>query len=469
MGAGRWAHCGPTARGWGLLVLSPVLAGAWMVVGLREILLLSVLLAACVVASLVSVALVAAWARPRASVHTSPTTPRVGEGFTVQALVDTRLPLRSFVRATWQIDQAAADAEAGDAPDTFGGRAGRHTVTTDHHLGAASAHLSMPMRAESRGHVHVHLRRLTWTDPLGLWRLTRRCRGAADVLVLPARVPTDALDVRAGSVERPRNGVDEGEAGGAIREYRPGDAPRRVHWKQSARVGRLLVNLPDAPEHVSRELFLDTRAQAWPQARGFEQAVALACSLVEEWLPRGEDVRVFLGGVEVTAGPGTGRVDRLPPMAGEQVSTDVGDGGVGGDALVRALAEVDVAPADMHALPGTHLLPGGKGPASSSALPGAGAPSCGLVITGWIDRELLDALHGTPAGILVSTCAEAPPAHMTPPLWTLVHVPPTPVHATPEGVPSRHAGTHSSTRAVATVALGHPRAGAKETGQGTHG
>ncbi|MGN6327235.1 DUF58 domain-containing protein [Pseudolysinimonas sp.] len=51
------------------------------------------------------------------------------------------------------------------------------------------------------------------------------------------------------------------------REYRPGDALRRVHWRASARHGELMVRQEEHRSHPDARLVVDTRLGGYPDAR----------------------------------------------------------------------------------------------------------------------------------------------------------------------------------------------------------
>ncbi len=73
------------------------------------------------------------------------------------------------------------------------------------------------------------------------------------------------------------------------REYRHGDALRRVHWKATARRGELMVRLEEQRSHAQASIVLDTRKSGYhdavpatqdqPQSDSFEWAVAFTASL----------------------------------------------------------------------------------------------------------------------------------------------------------------------------------------------
>jgi uncharacterized protein (DUF58 family) len=71
--------------------------------------------------------------------------------------------------------------------------------------------------------------------------------------------------------------VGESEEFVALRDYRAGDPLRHVHWRSSARTGRLVVKEFEDEFFVRHALVLDTFA-AFAQAAAFEDAVSLAAS-----------------------------------------------------------------------------------------------------------------------------------------------------------------------------------------------
>ena len=147
---------------------------------------------------------------------------------------------------------------------------------------------------------------LTIADPCGLVRQTWAVTPATEILVRP-RV-YDIVPPRRGGggepAERatgPRVPVVEslGEFLG-LREYEPGDDPRRVHWRSAARRGELLVRVDDAPAPGRTVVLLDTRADLYDEA-SFEVAIEAVASIattlrrthqaVEVVTSRGETMR----------------------------------------------------------------------------------------------------------------------------------------------------------------------------------
>lgn len=406
---------GLTRRGWSVVALVVIVAIAWWFIRLRELLLLTVLLATLLCVCTVVAVLVALVARPRASVSSPPSAPSVGESFQIRASVQTRLPFASFVRISWKTIEGKEPPHSCTSSTLSSSSQGEQTRTstedksrcspwkqgvsrrhflTDHHLRPRHGTVTLPVKAYGRGRIDVTLYRVAWTDPLGLVRVSRTVRARDEILVLPRHTDLGGVDTRAGAVEGMPVGKDEGEACGLIREYRNGDALRRVHWKQSARVGRLLVNVPEQPEQSWRAVTLDTRACVWDNEKEFEQAVAVVRSFVEDWLNLGEQISVAFGNERVTS----------VPDGGHHTSESFGDA-VGIEGITRRLALI--CPTDE----------------DDTLLDCTDDASSPLIVTGRVDHSIETIMHRTPAGVLI-ICSDCLPAReRIPNTWTLVHLP----------------------------------------------
>jgi uncharacterized protein (DUF58 family) len=107
------------------------------------------------------------------------------------------------------------------------------------------------------------------------------------------------------------SGGDEDLAG--IRDYRPGDNPRQIHWRRSARTGNLVVREMERPKAARAVVILDTQ-----RSRGdagspetIELAIRFAATLICDGLSRGFQVGLVCSGDSVVA---------IPPAGGEEHS-----------------------------------------------------------------------------------------------------------------------------------------------------
>jgi uncharacterized protein (DUF58 family) len=94
-----------------------------------------------------------------------------------------------------------------------------------------------------------------------------------------------------------------------IREYTPGDSPKRIAWRRTARTGEVVVRQNSAPAPLKIWVFLrldpDPGAPAEPIAT--ERAVALASALVRELLEADVSVGLAFASPRVVIPPSSGR------------------------------------------------------------------------------------------------------------------------------------------------------------------
>src|SRR5262249_52154644 len=119
---------------------------------------------------------------------------------------------------------------------------------------------------------------------LNLFRGFARVSLPQTVLILPKRYPLPEFALP-GTHKYQQGGVafaasvGESEEFVSLRDYRPGDPLRHVHWRSSARTGRLVVKEFEDEFFVRHALVLDTFATP-EQGLAFEEAVSVAASFV---------------------------------------------------------------------------------------------------------------------------------------------------------------------------------------------
>ncbi|TMF98522.1 MAG: DUF58 domain-containing protein, partial [Chloroflexi bacterium] len=188
--------------------------------------------AAYVLGGLVVICLI--WARVHAGaleVTVERANDRLQVGQETEARV--RLQSRSKFTKVW--------LEAEDETDMPGTPA--RTVLTLPSSGARNWKVNV--RCARRGIYRSGPVRITTGDPFGLFRLTRTYGERRQLLVLPrpeelpyfwspvAQLPGE------GSVRRRTHYVTPNASG--VRDYYPGDSYNRIHWRSTARLGRLMV------------------------------------------------------------------------------------------------------------------------------------------------------------------------------------------------------------------------------------
>ena len=215
---------------------------------------------------------------PEAVLRRSTQVPPVfeGDGLSVQIAFRARRAPRGPVWAAGQI-----------AGSTF--RVGTGAVTRDGWSGVT------PDRAATRGEVRASGWVIGTSDPFGFFRGLRTVPEAELALILPTFASLanrhQARELEA-SVAAPRAGAGNELFG--IREYRPGDSLRRIHWRSSARVGELVVREFEPPGTPTLTILVDPKP---PTAATADQVARIAAS--EAWDCLREGGRVALtGGIE---------------------------------------------------------------------------------------------------------------------------------------------------------------------------
>ena len=132
-------------------------------------------------------------------------------------------------------------------------------------------------------------------DYLGLLGLRLRQLSGVDVVVLPELVPVDNVPTMAPGISRawkpkPGGGFSENHE---MRLYRPGDKLNQVHWKLSAKVGKLMVREAMEPARDRVLVEMVVRGDAGELDRKFGQLLWVSNWLLSMQVPH--ELRV-LGG-----------------------------------------------------------------------------------------------------------------------------------------------------------------------------
>jgi len=169
-----------------------------------------------------------------------------------------------------------------------------------------------------RGWLEFTALRFGRPDPLGLWKRLFRQPLADRLLALPRRYPVpplrfcDGRRYQRGGVYLAQSVGEEDEFIG-LREYRPGDPPRRIHWRSFAKRGEPIVKEFQDEFFVRYGLLLDSFAAGANEVR-FEAAVSAAASIAAaERSPEALLDLLFVGDQTYcfTAGRGLGQTEQL--------------------------------------------------------------------------------------------------------------------------------------------------------------
>ena len=162
--------------------------------------------------------------------------------------------------------------------------------------------VSHHVRYLRRGVVTLKSFDVTAIDPLGVFAFAQGVGDEAELVVYPAVQPLHSFDLTGSE----RYGWNEFTAAAlrgvsvdpdGVREYTVGDPLRRIHWRQTARRGKLAVIEFEEPQSISLVILLDLNTIAYARHGGrptLETAVTFAASLAHEAIRSGSGVRLIL-------------------------------------------------------------------------------------------------------------------------------------------------------------------------------
>jgi uncharacterized protein (DUF58 family) len=128
--------------------------------------------------------------------------------------------------------------------------------------------------------------------PFGLFEKSRFVPMEDNIIVLPKTIPTSMPRIAGTSGEgvRPIRRAGQGQEFREIREMGPGDDPRRIDWRSTARLRRFMVRQHEVEGQDYVELVLDPAAAPGHDP---EQNIARAASLIRRCAHRRLPVRLI--------------------------------------------------------------------------------------------------------------------------------------------------------------------------------
>ena len=162
--------------------------------------------------------------------------------------------------------------------------------------GGDSVRIGYRLRPERRGTFAVGPLIVVSQDPFGLVVRSTAVGSASTLVVTPRITPLPEVPfgraLSDGSATQFRREGTLGDDDLITREYRPGDAKRRVHWRATARHGELMVRQEEPRSNPEAVVLIDTRPHSYADARGiglfdegfhladdYERAIALGASV----------------------------------------------------------------------------------------------------------------------------------------------------------------------------------------------
>jgi hypothetical protein len=188
--------------------------------------------------------------------------------------------------------------------------------------------ISMELTPSRRGVIPMGDIRALLPDPLGFFQKCSRIKSTpARLVVLPKRYRLPSFSMPGSAAfriggEETSNAIGSAGEFVGLREYRPGDPLRQIHWKSWAHTGRPMVKELEDNFFPRYALVLDTFPGS-PDSAVFEEMVSVAASFIVG-LDRSESLLdlMFIAGEAhtVTAGRGMERTEKLlEVLAGVEV------------------------------------------------------------------------------------------------------------------------------------------------------
>ena len=151
--------------------------------------------------------------------------------------------------------------------------------------------------------------RLVSVFPLGLFEKGMRLPADLEVLVFPEIYPASDL-LQLGSAregDEPSRKVGWSHELKTLRAFRPGDDPRGIHWKRTARTGDLVFMEREAEEGLQLAILLDNAVAPLTSQLDidrFERLVSEAASAAVHYLAQGYEVSLTTRGEAIPFGGG---------------------------------------------------------------------------------------------------------------------------------------------------------------------
>lgn len=262
------------------------------------------LLAAWLLALVVAAAGYVVWNRRGLRLRLDPRSVRAAAGSPLEELPEQLLraapwPAAIFEGDTLELEVGLDTTGGARGPASIAGRVGGKEVAFATGLVPRSGWRETVVAGDlRRGPIGAASWEVAAGDFLGFFRARTPCADAEVALVLPrfaslaGRWRVRELEASAAS---PRAGFGTELFG--VREYRPGDSLRRIHWRSSARRGELIVREYEPPGARVLNIVVDS---APPTVAAADQVARIAASEAWDCIREGGRVKLMAPGVEPT-------------------------------------------------------------------------------------------------------------------------------------------------------------------------
>ncbi len=167
-------------------------------------------------------------------------------------------------------------------------------------LAGAEHREQLTIAAKRRGIIDVGPMTIGRGDPVGILRREITWPGTQRIYVHPVtvRIPSTSAGLIRDLEGMPtRDIVDADLSFHAIREYVPGDSPRHIHWRSTAKTGKIMVRQYEESRRSRIALLLGlNEIDEYADDDEFEMAVSAAASLALQGVRDGRDVLITASG-----------------------------------------------------------------------------------------------------------------------------------------------------------------------------
>lgn len=165
-----------------------------------------------------------------------------------------------------------------------------------------------------RGWLYLEQIVISTKFPFGLFEKAKLVQKKAKLLVFPrpVQVETDKVGLERNKWAKTSTKKGEGEGLFGIRDYEEGDNPRKIHWKVSAKAGKLMMKETEAMETPKVSILLDVSGYfERKNENSLERAIRKCAWLAKNYIEKDFLVRLILPGEDTYYGSGLAHLKRI--------------------------------------------------------------------------------------------------------------------------------------------------------------